>query len=164
MIIVHLSISCASACGGNKARETLRFRSSGRSEQRRYLCDNEGASPNPARGKLDSASLHHTLTAILPNWVKPVISREVMNICTCWVSRGDWRERVPIEYPGYPGDPSRSLFPRVGQRQSPRGSHNPLWLRRRKSERPIVVSTRGNARRAKGPYHDCVFKTEEGSA
>jgi hypothetical protein len=164
LIIVHSSISCASACGGNQARETLRFRSVIRSEQRRYLCDNEGASPNPARGKLDSASLHQMLAANLPNRVKLATSREVMNTCTCWVSRGDWRERVPTEYPRYPGDPSRCVSLGVSEGQSTRGSHNPQCLRRRKSERLILVLTRGNARRAKGPCHDCVFKTKGGSA
>ncbi len=94
-----------------------------RSEER-DLCDDEGASPNPARGKLDSASLHEILTANLPEITKPATDREEMNISACLVTRGDWRERVSKEYPGYPGYSSRSSTFVVKEEQRLRGSRS----------------------------------------
>ncbi len=164
MTIVHSSISCASACGGNKACETMRFRRKTSKRAEGDLCNSEDASPNPERGELDSASLRYMLAANLPEMAKPATSREEMNVSAYWVSRGGWRERVSREYSWYPGYPSRCTSLVVKDVQRLRGSHNPLYLRRRKSEQPIVVMTQGNACRAKGLCRYRVFKIKGGSA
>jgi len=164
LVIVHSPISCASACLGNEARETRRFQSKRWSEGGWIPLDNESVSPNPERGELNSASLHVPLTANLPEMVKPAIGREEMNESTYWVRRGDWRERARKECVWYPGDPfhRRSLV--VNERQGRRGSHNPKSLWQRESERPVVVKTRGNARRAKGPCRHHVSIERGGAA
>ena len=164
MVIVHSPISCTSAGQGNEARETVWSCSKERGEGRWILPDGEGASPNSERSELDSASLHYLLMANLPEMVKPVIGREEMNASTCRVNRGDWRERVPKECPWHPGDPSRSWTLVVSGRQGAWGNHNPRYPRRRKSDRPVVVMTRGNARRAKGPFRYRGFIMKGGSA
>lgn len=164
MIIVHSSISCASAWLGNDPCETLRLRLKDRGEGRGILSNNEGASPNPERGKLDSAPLCYMLTANLPEVVKPVIVREAMNICTCQVSRGGWRERVPKEYSWHPGDPFRSPTLVVSERQGPWENHNLSSSWQRESDRLIVVMTQGNACRAKGSFRYRVFIIKRSSA
>ncbi len=50
------------------------------------------------------------------------------------------------------------------RRHHPWGIHNPAGGRSRESEWPIVVLTRGNARRAKGPHVSRVFRTGEQAA
>ena len=152
MVIVHSPISCASACVGNEACETLRSQRTCWSEGGWIPLDGESVSPNPERGELDSASLLYKLTASLPEMVKPVAGREEMNVSTCRVSRGDWRERARKECVRYPGGPFRRRPLVVSGGQGRRGSHNPKSLRQRESERRVLAKTRGNARRAKGPY------------
>lgn len=164
MVIVHSPISCASACLGNETRETMRFRSKCRSEEGWVPLDDESVSPNPERGKLNSASLHVLLTANLPKMVKPAIGREEMNESTYRVSRGDWRGRARKECAWYLGDPFRRRSLVVSGRQGHRGSHNPKSPRQRESERLVVVKTRGNARRAKGPYRHHVSIERGGAA
>jgi len=164
LVIVCSPISCASACLGNEARETKRFQSKCWGEGGGNPPDNESVSPNPERGELDSASLRVMLTANLPKVVKPVIGREEMNESTYQVSRGDWRGRAPKECAWYPGDPFRSGSLVVSDRQGRRGSHNPKSLRQRKSDRPVLVKTRGNARRAKGPFRHRVLIERGGAA
>ena len=126
--------------------------------------DDESVSPNPERGELNSASLHFKLTASLPDLVKPAIGRKEMNESTYRVSRGDWRERARKECVWYLGDPFRRRSLVVSVRQGRRGSHNPKSLRQRESDRPVVVKTRGNARRAKGPYRHHVPIERGGAA
>jgi len=164
LVIVHSPISCASACLGNEARETKRFQGKNWSEGGWILLDDESVSPNPERGELDSASLHYKLTASPPEMVKPAIGREEMNKSTYRVSRGDWRERAWKECVWYLGDPFRGRSLVVSERQGRRGSHNPKSPRQRESERPVVVKTRGNARRAKGPYRHHVSIERGGAA
>jgi hypothetical protein len=119
MVITHSPFSCASACGGNKACETLRCRGGIRCEEGWFPSDSEGASPNVS--ELDSASLRQCRSANLPNVVKPAIGEEAMSMCTRRDGRGDWRGRVPTDRHWYPRDPSRSLRPVVGQRARGRG-------------------------------------------
>ncbi len=155
MIIVCSSISCALACGGNDACETLRYRVSTRCDAGWYPADNEDVSPNkvnpfrPRYAKLPMASL--------PKMVKPATDMEEINACTCQVGRGGWGERALKEQHLYLGEPFRSRCPEVGRRQGHRGNHNPVSLRQRKSERLVGVLTPGNAGRAKGlcRYHVC---------
>jgi hypothetical protein len=164
LVIVHSPISCASACLGNEARETMRFRSISRGEEGWIPLDDESVSPNPERGELNSASLHVPLTANLPEMVKPVIGREEMNESTYRVRRGDWRERARKECAWYLGDPFRGRTLVVSGRQGRRGSHNPKSLRQRESDGPVVVLTRGNARRAKGSFRHRVLIKKGGAA
>lgn len=164
MVIVHSSISYASACKGNKTRETLRFGPESLSEQRGISVITKERALIPQGVNSIRPRYTKMLTANLPEMAKPAANREEMNVCTCWVSRGDWRERVSKEYSWYPGDPSRCLTLVVRGKQRVWGSHNPVYLRRRKSERPIGVMTQGNACRAKGLYRYCVSKMKGGSA
>lgn len=159
MLIACSTFSCALACAGDQSRETLR------SLQILYLYilhgeggwtppDNEGMSPNVS--ELDSASLHYPLAVNLPEVMKPATSEEVTSICTHWATRGAWRGRVPKDWQQVPGEPPRCTDGEVelylSVVQGGRGINNPVFCRRRKSERPIVAEKRGNARGAKGPY------------
>ena len=164
MVIVHSPISCATACLGNEARETMRFWCKYWSEEGWIPLDDESVSPNPERGELDTASLHVLLTASLPEMVKPVIGREEMHVSTYRVRRGDWRERARKECAWYLGDPFRSGPLVVSGRQGHRGSHNPKSLRQRESDRRVLAMTRGNARRAKGPFRHRVLIGKGGAA
>jgi hypothetical protein len=122
MVIARSPFSCASACGGNKARETLRYRGVVRCEEGWFPLDSERVSPNAS--KLDSASLHHCRPANLPKMGKPAIGEEEMSICTRRDGRGDWRGRALKDKHRYPGDPFRGLMPVVGSNQRAKGSHN----------------------------------------
>jgi len=155
LIIVCSSISCALACGGNEACETLRCGVSARCDAGWYPVDNEDVSPNqvnlfrPRYTKFPAANL--------PNVAKPAIGMEEINACTYRAGRGDWRERASKEQHLYLGEPFRSRCPEVGLRQEHRGNHNPGSLWQRKSERLVGVLTPGNAGRAKElcRYHVC---------
>ena len=162
MIIVYSSISCALACGGNKACETGRYGSGILCQRGWFLADNEDASPN----KVNSFRPRYAKmpTANLPKMVKPVIDVEVINGCTCRVGRGGWRERVSKEQLRCPGAPSRSTGSEVDCVRGFRGNHNPISLRRRKSEWLVVMLTPGNAGRVKGLHRYCVYRTERSSA
>ena len=164
MVIVHSPISCASAWLDYDPRETLRSCPRGHGEERGILSDGESASPNPERGKLDSASLHQCWRPTSRRWRSLPLTGKSMNSCTCQASRGDWRERALKEYPRYPGDPSRSRKLVVSVGKGSWGSHNPGSLRRRKSDRPIVARKRGNARGAKRPDRYRVFKSIRSAA
>jgi hypothetical protein len=126
------------------------------------LSDNEDVSPN----KVNSFRPRYTKlpSANLPDLVKPATDMEEINRCTYQGGRGDWRERASKEQSWYLGDPFRSMLSEVDNLQGRRGSHNPICLRQRKSERPIVMMTQGNACRVKGPYRYCVYRTERSSA
>jgi hypothetical protein len=158
LIIVCSSISCALACGGNKACETLRYRAFVRCEVGGIPADNEDVSPNKVN--LFRPRYTKSPAAILPKRVKPVIGMEVINVSTCRAGRGEWRERASIEQYLYLGDPFRSRCPEVGERQGCRGNHNPDCPRQRKSEWLVGVMTPGNAGRAKGLYRYRVNRTE----
>ena len=162
MIIVCSSFSCALACGGNKARETLRWQACACCETGGYPDDCEDVSPN----KVNLLRPRYTKfpAANLPEWVKPAIDMEVINVCTCRAGRGDWRERASKERHLYLGAPSRSRRPEVGLGQGRQGNHNLLSLRRRKSERSVVMMTPGNAGRVKRPYRYRVFRVERSAA
>ncbi len=162
MIIVYSSISCALACVGNKARETLRCRPIVPAQREVVLSDNEDASPN----KVNSFRPRYAKlpTANLPDMVKPVIDMEEIDICTYQVGRGDWRERASKEQSWYLGDPFRLIASEVDSMKGQRGSHNPLSLRQRESERLVVVMTQGNACRANELCRYYVNRSERSSA
>jgi hypothetical protein len=159
MLIACSTFSCALACAGDQSRETLR------SLQIVYLyqlhgeggwspSDSEGMSPNVS--ELDSASLRYLLAVNLPEVMKPATSEEATSMSTHWAIRGAWRERVPKDWQQVPGEPPRCTVGEVKLQlfavQGGRGINNPVFCRRRKSERPIVAEKRGNARGAKGLY------------
>jgi hypothetical protein len=155
MLIACSTFSCALACAGDQSRETLR------SLQIVYLYllhgeggwsppDSEDMSPNVS--ELDSASLRYLLAVILPKVMKPATSEEATSMSTHWVIRGAWRERVSKDWQQVPGEPPRCIFVEVSEIQGCRGINNPVFCRRRKSERPIVAEKQGNACGAKGPY------------
>lgn len=162
MIMVCSSCSCASACGGNEARETMRSVPTGAGEGGWSPSDSEGASPNAS--ELASASLHTRRSVNLPEMVKPAIVGEAADKSTRQAARGDWRERASKEHIRYPGDPSRSEAPAVGAELDPWGSHNPRSPRRWESERFVVAWKRGNSCGAKGPFRRRVFTRKGGSA
>jgi hypothetical protein len=154
MLIACSTFSCALACAGDQSRETLR------SLQFLYLLHGEGGwSPPDSKGmspnvsELDSASLRYLLAVIRPKVMKPATSEEATSMSTHWAIRGAWRERVSKDWQQVPGEPPRCTVGEVlSAVQGGRGINNPVFCRRRKSERPIVAEKRGNARGAKGPY------------
>ena len=150
------------ACGGNKARETLRSGVSTAGEGGWYPSDGEVASPNGS--ELDSASLRYWRSANLPKVVKPAVGGEATDMCTRRVARGGWRGRTTKESTRYPGDPLRSLDLAVESGQGHQGNHNLAALRQRKSDRFIVALMRGNSRGAKGPDCRCVSTAKRGAA
>ena len=162
MLIVRSTCSCASACGGDEARETGRSALAA-GEGGWYLPDNEVASPNAS--ELDSASLHNNWrTANLPKWVKSGIDGEATNASNRRAARGDWRERATKEHTRYPGDPLRGPESAVDTGQGNRGRNNPADLRRWKSERFVVAMKQGNSCRAKEPDRRRVSTVKGGAA
>ncbi len=161
MLIVRSTCSCASACCGNKARETRRSALAA-GEGGWYPPDNEVASPNAS--ELDSASLHKWRSANLPKRAKPAIGGEATDTSIRRAVRGDWRERATTEHTWYPGEPLRSPVSAVEAGRGARGRHNPRIPRRRQSDRLIVALKRGNARRAKGPDRRRVSTVKGGAA
>jgi len=163
MLMVCSTCSCASACGGNNARETLRSVPVWTGEGGWFPSDGEGASPN-AR-ELDSASLRFWRSANLPEMVKPAIVGEAADGRTRRAARGGWRERAPKEHIRYPGDPLRSPDSADETGQGIWGRHNPdIRPRQWKSDWPIVALKRGNSRGAKGPDRRRVFTAKVGAA
>ena len=77
---VVIECTTCSQCGGE--------RSNPQTEARR------GEPMSRNESELDSASLHYSRVAMLPDWLKPVISDEETFICSRWTLRGDWRWRV----------------------------------------------------------------------
>jgi hypothetical protein len=162
MLIAHSTFSFASACEGNRARETLRSWSVDYGEGRWYLPENEDASPaqaNPIRPRYADP-----LVVNLPDVGKPVIYGEVMSASSHRTNRGDWGGRVSKDCRQVPGDPFRCSQTEVVKLQRQWGNHNPLTCRDRESERPILAKKRGNACGAKGPYFSCVSTKERSSA
>lgn len=109
MLIAHSTFSCASACNGNNARETLR---SWKSHGEWGWSPHDNKDVSLSASELDSASLHASLAAKLPKWLKPVNNEEVMSTSTHCASRGDWRKRTSKdcrETPGGPLEKERTL-------------------------------------------------------
>ena len=104
--------------------------------------------------------LHKWRSASLPDMVKPATGGEETDASIRRDVRGDWGERVQKALTRYPGDPYRDPWPAVGWDKAIRGSHNPVELRWRKSERPIGAKKEGNACGAKGLPRRCVYRTE----
>jgi len=150
MLIAHSTFSFASACEGNRSRETLRSWYVCHGEGGWFLSENEDASPaqaNPFRPRYA-----YLVVVIHPDLVKPVNYGEAMSTSTHGTTRGDWGGRVLKDYRQVPGDPYRCSKTEVVYLQSHWGNNNPLICRMRESERPIVAKKRGNACGAKGPY------------
>lgn len=161
MVFVYSPISCALAYQGNKVCETLRY-DLGSCKESWLLSDNEDVSPN----KVNSFRPRYTKLPLvnLPELVKPGTDAEEINACTHQDGRGGWRERASKDQSWYLGEPSHSMASGVDAMHGQRGNHNPFCLWRRKSERPIVALTQGNACRAKRLYRHCVFRTTRSSA
>jgi len=153
MLIAHSTFSCATACNGNNARETLRsWFPHGEWGWSPY--DNEDVSLSAS--ELDSASLHNPLAAKLPDLPKPANNEVVMSKSTHCASRGDWRKRTSKDCRETPGAPHRRKPSGLMGRHKLMGINNRECSRCRKSERPIVAKKQGNACGAKGPYHSYV--------
>lgn len=162
MLIVRSTCSCASACGGNKARETWRSAPVA-GDGGWYPPDSEVVSPNASEP--DTASLHHNWrSANLPNMVKPAIGGEATDASIRRAARGDWGERATTEHTRNPGEPLRSPESAVDTGQGARGRHNPRAPRRRQADWPVVAVKRGSSRRAKGPGRRRVSTAKGGAA
>jgi hypothetical protein len=157
MSIAHSTFSCASACNGNKARETLRSckcKCKLHGEWGWSPQDNEDVSLSAS--ELDSASLHYSLAAKPPDWLKPANNEEVMSISTHCAIRGDWRKRASKDCRETPGYPLRRIPSGLMVRHKLMGIHNHECSRGWRSERPILAKKQGNACGAKGLYHSHV--------
>jgi hypothetical protein len=162
LIIVYSSISCALACGGNETCETLRYWFGSQCEGGVVPPDSEDASPN----KVNSFRPRYTKmpTASLPKVVKPVIDMEAINMSTCQVGRGDWRERVSKEQSQYLGEPCHNGTSEVDVTCGRRENHNSFSLWLGKSERRIRTAKRGNTCGVKALCRYRVYRTERSSA
>ena len=162
MLIAHSTFSFASACEGNRSRETLRSLAVCHGEGRWFLPESEDASPaqaNPFRPRYTNLVVVNQ-----PNLVKPANHGEAMSISTHGATRGDWGGRALKDYRQVPGGPHRCDEIEVVELQSQWGNYNSLTCRLRESERPIVAKKRGNARGAKGPYFSRVPNEERRAA
>ena len=158
MRIVRSTSSCASAGGSNEAREAMR---SGAIQAKGVvLPDDDGVSPNPARGELVSASLNHyrrpspQKEPSLPPTGKQRTSAPVGPVGVRGVSACQKNRQVTL------GDPLRS--PR--ERQPVLGIHNREWCLGGESDGLVVAKKRGNARGAKEPCCKHAFINEERAA
>lgn len=145
MRIVRSTSSHASAGGSNETRETLR---SGEIQAKGVvLPDDDGVSPNPARGELVSASLNDYRRPTshkgrsLPPTGKQRISAPVGPVGVRGVGAHQKNHHVTWET-----RPSRRL-----KRQSAMGMHNHRRCLGWESEGLVVARKRGNARGAKEP-------------
>src|SRR2546423_4597075 len=107
MRIVRSTSSCASAGGSNEAREAMR---SGAIQAKGVvLPDDDGVSPNPARGELVSASLNHSRrpssqeTLSLPSSGKKRIFAPAEPV------RSERSEHMPKEPSRHPGRPAQAV-------------------------------------------------------
>ncbi len=158
MKIVRSTSSCASAGGSNEAREAMR---SGEIQAKGVvLPDDDGVSPNPARGELVSASLNH--------YRRPSPQKEPSLPPT--EKQRTWAPAGPVGVRGVSacqknrhvtlGDPLRS--PR--RRQPVPGIHNQERCLGGESDGLVVARKRGNARGAKEPCCMHAFINEERAA
>ena len=93
----------------------------------------------------------HKRTASLPDMLKPVIRCEETFKSSVGVLRGREGPRAGKVGFGRRGDPGRWLRENRGKERSEEIS---CVLAVGESERPVVASERGNARGAKGPWHE----------
>ena len=99
----------------------------------------------------ESASLHQLRVASLPDGLKPAIRREETFASNAGTLRGERGQRAGKVGLGRLGDPGR----RPGKGRGKGHSEEISWvLAVGESERPIVARKRGNARGAKGPWHE----------
>lgn len=162
MLITHSTFSFASACEGNRSRETLRLWCVCHGKEGWSLSENEDLSPaqaNPLRPRYT-----HLVVVNQPDLVKPVTYGEEMSASTHRATRGDWGGRESKDCRYVPGDPLRCIETEVVKVQSHWGNNNSMNCRMRESERPIVAKKRGNACGAKGPYFSCVSNEERRTA
>ena len=120
------------------------------------LC--EGVSRNV--NEPDSASLHYLRVANLPELAKPAIDDQATDACGRRTLRGGWGRRMSIDRSRNLGGPAGRTTAGLAVAARLRGIHNPKRGSGRESDRPIVVRTRGNARRAKGPDFKHVSNNE----
>jgi hypothetical protein len=99
----------------------------------------------------ESASLHKPRVASLPEKRKPAIRREETFRSNVGTLRGERGQRAGKVRLGRLGDPGGWLREEgsQGRREDISGA-----LTVGESERPIVAKKRGNARGAKGPWHE----------
>ena len=145
MKIVRSTSRCASAGESNEAREAVR---SGAIQARGVvLPDDHGVSPNPARGELGSASLHH--------YRRPS-SRKRRSL----PSTGKQRTQAPVGPIGVRGVSARQKNHHVTwetrsgrrlKRHLAMGMHNYRQCLGWESDGLVVARKRGNARGAKEP-------------
>ena len=158
MKIVRSTSSHAPAGGSNEPRETMR---SGAVQAKRVvLSDDDGVSPNPARGELVSASLHH--------YRRPS-SRKMQSL----PPTGKQRTTAPVGPIGVRGVSARPKNHHVTwetrssgrlMRHPAMGIHNHRRGLGRESDGLVVARKRGNARGAKEPCCKHAFINEERAA
>lgn len=143
MIIVCSSTSCAMACGGNEACETLRYWPKSQCEAGVVPTDNEDVSPNEVnsfRPRYAKAPL-----ASLPKMVKPVICMEEINTRTCETVGVIGESAHRKNNAQYLGEPFHGIKSEVDDMQGQQGNNNLLSLWQGQSERLILTMKRGNA-------------------
>lgn len=158
MVIVYSSTSCALACGGNEACETLRYWPKGRCEAGLVPIDNEDVSPN----KVNSFRPRHTKmpSASLPDMVKPVICMEVINTRTCETVGVFGESAHRKNNAQYLGEPFHGIKSEVDDMQGQRGNNNPLSSWQGQSERLIRTMKLGNTGRVKELFRHHVYRME----
>ena len=150
MLIVRSTCSDASACGGDKARETKRSVTMA-GEGGWKPPDRKGASLSASEH--DSASLHYN-----PQWPTSQRWRSLQPLMEQRTSAVEGlggvsdesahRKRIRANREASPA----SMSPRSGGGQRSMGKHNHAIARREVSEGSIVVRKRVKARGAKGPH------------
>ena len=159
MKIVRSTSSHASAGGSNETRETMR--SGAIQAKGEALPDDDGVSPNPARGELVSASLNHYRRPTsqkgrsLPLPGKQRTQAPVGPVGVRGVSAHQKNQHVTWE---------TRASRRLGRRQPMMGMHNHRGCWRRESDGLVVARKRGNARGAKKPCCMHAFINEERAA
>jgi len=158
MKIVRSTSSHASAGGSNETRETLR---SGTIQAKGVvLPDDDGVSPNPARGELVSASL---------NYYRRPTSQERRSL----LPAGKQRTQAPVRPVGVRGVSTHQKNRHVTWETRPScrhkrplamGMHNHRQCLGGESEGLVVAGKRGNARGAKEPCCKHEFIYEERAA
>ena len=158
MVIVYSSTSCALACGGNEACETLRYWPKSRCKDGLVPADNEDVSPN----KVNSFRPRYNIIplAILPKMVKPVISMEEINTSTCETVGVIGESAYRKNNSQYLGRPFHSIKSEVDDMRGRRGNNNPFSSWQGKSERLVRTMKRGNACGVKEPYRHHVYRME----
>src|SRR5439155_27218721 len=107
MRIVRSTSSCASAGESNEAREAMR---SGAVQAKGVvLPDDDGVSPNPARGELVSASLNHSRRPSSQETRSLPSTGEKRKGAPAEPVRSEGSERMPKEPPRYPGRSAQAV-------------------------------------------------------